>query len=103
MAMICIDEKLRQEYPNMPMVLPDMPVKRKLRRSSESLPRGGYLVLHLHDELVYEVNALDLNRVVRIIKEGMENAYSLDVPLPVKVKTGPAWGDLTEYNYETSN
>ncbi|KAK0079774.1 hypothetical protein PV326_008551 [Microctonus aethiopoides] len=103
MAMICIDEKLRQEYPNMPMVLPDMPVKRKLRRSSESLPRGGYLVLHLHDELVYEVNALDLNRVVRIIKEGMENAYSLDVPLPVKVKTGPAWGDLTEYIYDTSN
>ncbi|XP_034941066.1 DNA polymerase theta [Chelonus insularis] len=98
-AMILVDEKIRAAFEGMPMVLPDEPLKRKLRRSQDFLPRGAYLVLQLHDELLYEVNATDLNLVARIVKESMEQAHPLSVPLPVKIKSGPAWGDLTEYNF----
>lgn len=98
-AMVLIDERMRNEFIDMPMVLLDLPVKRKLRRSKDTLPRGGYLVLQLHDELIYEVNENDLPCVAKIIKESMENCCELSVPLPVKVKTGPAWGELKEYEF----
>ncbi|XP_044010406.1 DNA polymerase theta [Aphidius gifuensis] len=98
-AMVVIDERMRDEYSDMPMVLVDYPVKRKLRKSKDLIPRGGYLVLQLHDELIYEVNGHDLENVARIIKESMENCCQLSVPLPVKVKVGPAWGDLQEYKF----
>lgn len=98
-AMVLVDERMQREYPGMPMILPDILVKRKLRRSRELLPRGAYLVLQLHDELLYEINAMDLDNAARIIKESMEQAYELTVPLPVKVMTGQAWGDLVEYHF----
>lgn len=44
------------------------------------------------------MNALDLDRVAAIVKKSMETAYQLAVPLPVKIKVGPTWGSLTEYN-----
>ena len=44
------------------------------------------------------MNSNDLPRVAVIVKESMENAFKLSVPLPVKVKVGQAWGDLQEYN-----
>lgn len=83
----------------MPMVISDMPVKRKLQRSLESLNCVGYLVLYLYNKLVYEVNLFDLNRTMRIIEGDTEKAYSLDVSLPVQVKIGTVWSDLTEYNF----
>ena len=59
-------------------------------------PRGGYLVLQLHDELIYEVNSKDVKEVAAIIKNSMENAMKLPVKMPVKVKVGPSWGKLEE-------
>ena len=59
-------------------------------------PRGGYLVLQLHDELIYEVNEQDVNEVADIIKDSMEHAMELPVKMPVKVKVGPSWGKLQE-------
>lgn len=46
-----------------------------------------------------QVNAGDLKEVAVIIKESMEDVCQLTVPLPVKVRVGPAWGDLTEYKF----
>ncbi|XP_044589715.1 DNA polymerase theta-like [Cotesia glomerata] len=100
-AMILIDERLKKEFPDMLMVFSGTDAKRKLRRSRDTSPRGAYLVLQLHDELIYEVNAGDLEKVTIIIKESMEHACSLSVPLPVKVKVGSAWGELKEYEFET--
>lgn len=59
-------------------------------------PQGGYLVLQLHDELIYEVNKKDVKEVASIIKDSMENAMKLPVKMPVKVKVGPSWGKLEE-------
>ncbi|VDI52039.1 DNA polymerase theta [Mytilus galloprovincialis] len=59
---------------------------------------GGYLVLQLHDELIYEVCQDDMIPVAQIIQSEMENAMKLSVRLPVKVKAGPSWGKLEEIN-----
>ncbi|XP_048512661.1 DNA polymerase theta isoform X2 [Athalia rosae] len=95
-AMVLIDERLHSEYPDAPRVFSEMKT-RKLRSSKDCRQRGAYLVLQLHDELLYEVNAADLDRVAVIVKTSMEEAYQLYVPLPVKIKVGPTWGSLTEY------
>ena len=62
-------------------------------------PVGAYLVLNLHDELVYEVTREHLLSVARMIKLEMENVMQLSVMLPVKVKVGPSWGTLEEYQF----
>ncbi|KZC14173.1 DNA polymerase theta [Dufourea novaeangliae] len=80
-------------------IMPIVHSTRKLRSNSrEAQQRGAFLVLQLHDELLYEVNINDLRQVATIVKESMEQVCQLAVPLPVKLKVGPAWGDLSEYN-----
>ncbi|XP_023017282.2 DNA polymerase theta isoform X1 [Leptinotarsa decemlineata] len=61
---------------------------------TRSRPR---IVLHLHDELIYEVPTKYIGKVAKIIKKNMENSMVLSVPLPVKIKTGKSWGFLCEY------
>ena len=101
--MVTIDERMRCEFRNAPLVLPDAPIKQKLRSGSRApLPRGGYLILQMHDELLYEVNAADLQRVSRIVQEAMEDSCNLSVPLPVKIKIGQSWGELEEHQFKAS-
>ncbi|XP_076643351.1 DNA polymerase theta [Halictus rubicundus] len=98
-AMVNIEERMRFEFPTSTAIMPTVNLIRKLRSNSRDLlQRGGYLVLQIHDELLYEVNINDLRQVATIIKESMEQVCQLAVPLPIKLKVGPAWGDLTEYN-----
>ncbi|XP_062369010.1 DNA polymerase theta [Cinclus cinclus] len=58
--------------------------------------RGGFFILQLHDELLYEVAEDDVIQVAQIVKHEMENAIKLSVKLNVKVKIGPSWGDLQD-------
>jgi len=72
-------------------------------RNSRRFPGGGLysamdevrLVLQVHDELVYEVRKDLLPAVCKIVRECMEGAVTLRVPLQVKLSTGPAWGKLS--------
>ncbi|XP_053664088.1 DNA polymerase theta [Anopheles marshallii] len=54
------------------------------------------LVLHMHDELIYEVPRKQLPKVAKILKSSMENCAKLSVPLRVKLKAGPSWGTMQE-------
>ncbi|XP_075244842.1 DNA polymerase theta-like [Convolutriloba macropyga] len=56
------------------------------------------LVLHLHDEVIYETERKNLCEVVMIIREEMQSVLKnkLKVNLPVKVKSGESWGQLAE-------
>jgi len=56
--------------------------------------RGAYLVMQLHDELIYEVHKSDVERVNDIIREGMENCIEFAVKMKVKIRTGTNWGNL---------
>lgn len=57
----------------------------------ENQPR---LILQLHDELIYEVPENKQESFIRLLKHEMENTVRLNVPLPVKVKSGSRWGSL---------
>lgn len=54
------------------------------------------LVLHLHDELVYEVPADKVLKVAKVLKHSMENCIKLSIPLRVKMRMGRSWGELTD-------
>lgn len=88
--------------------------------------RGGFFILQLHDELIYEVAEEDVIQVIRktsliitftldykkssvvislivlflqvaqIMKREMESVVKLYVKLLVKVKVGPSWGKLQD-------
>ncbi len=49
------------------------------------------LILQIHDELIIDVVVDELEQVKKILKESMENAYNLDVPLVVDMKEGKSW------------
>jgi len=51
------------------------------------------LILQVHDELICEVPEKDAELVSSILKEEMENAVKLSVPLKADVKIGKSWFD----------
>lgn len=62
-------------------------------KSSKNRPK---LVLHLHDELLYEVPSKYLSAAAKILKKSMEECVNLSIPFPVKLKSGPSWGEMVE-------
>jgi DNA polymerase I len=53
------------------------------------------LLLQVHDELLLEVPRDEVARLVPALRETMEGALALDVPLTVDVKTGDDWESMT--------
>ena len=51
-------------------------------------------ILQIHDELIFEVNENIVSEFTDIMKNIMENAVSLSVPLLVNAETGDNWGQL---------
>ena len=49
------------------------------------------LILQVHDELIIEAHESELEEVTKLLKESMENAAELKVPLSVEVKSGLSW------------
>ena len=49
------------------------------------------LILQVHDELLIECPPEEESKVCRMLKECMENAVTLSVPLTVEVKCGDSW------------
>ena len=58
------------------------------------LQQGGFktkMLLQVHDELVFDVYKPELENMKKLIKEEMENAYKLSVPLDVEMDMGTNW------------
>ena len=53
------------------------------------------LCLQVHDELVLDVAKGDVDAVVSLVCDEMSDAYQLDVPLVVDVRTGRNWDEMT--------
>jgi DNA polymerase-1 len=49
------------------------------------------MILQVHDELCFDVPANELDTLKNIIKEKMEGAAKLAVPLKVDIGTGKNW------------
>ncbi len=61
----------------------------KVNKAVKSLPVS--LVLQIHDELLFEVEEKEVEKTSEIVKNTMENAVELDIPLTVSVSWGENW------------
>ena len=52
------------------------------------------LLLQIHDELIFEVPADEVEVMKALVKEALEGAVTLSVPLNVSISTGINWGEL---------
>lgn len=52
------------------------------------------MLLQIHDELIFDVPEEEVDEAVELIKNDMENAISLKVPLVVDFKKGYTWEEL---------
>jgi len=52
------------------------------------------MILQVHDELVFEVPPQEVSRLITLVKQEMEEAYQVDVPLKVDMQVGFNWYDL---------
>jgi len=51
------------------------------------------MLLQVHDELVFEVPAVELDEAAKLARAIMERAVTLDVPLAVDIKHGNNWAE----------
>ncbi len=73
-------------------------VKIAMIRLDERLRAGGFRarpLLQVHDELLLEVPRDEVDRLVPLLRDTMEGALPLDVPLTVDIKIGDDWESMT--------
>ncbi len=63
----------------------------KVYRELASHNMKSGMILQVHDELIIETFKDEKDQVEKILKNSMENAAKLDVPLLVEVKSGYSW------------
>ena len=69
----------------------DMIKKAMLRVHERLVGLRTRMVLQVHDELVFDVHRDELEQVQEIVREGMEQAVKLKVPVVVDMGHGPNW------------
>jgi DNA polymerase-1 len=73
-------------------------VKIAMIRLAARLDDEGFkarMLLQVHDELLLEVPRDEVDRLIPVLRETMEGALPLDVPLTVDVKVGTDWESMT--------
>jgi DNA polymerase-1 len=73
-------------------------VKIAMIRLADRLTAEGFtarMLLQVHDELLLEAPRDEVDRLVPVLREVMEGALPLDVPLTVDVKVGTDWESMT--------
>ncbi len=69
-------------------------IHRRLRTEGLS----AKMLLQIHDELIFEAPAAEIDGLAALVVEEMAGAHPLDVPLKVDVKVGPNWADAKPWN-----
>ncbi len=63
----------------------------RIDREIKQQALSAKMLLQIHDELVFECHPRELDRLIPIVKEGMEGAMSLSVPLVADIGYGKNW------------
>lgn len=74
-------------------------IKLAMIEIARRLPVEGFkakMILQVHDELLFEAPPKELARLGTLVKNCMESAHPLSVPLKVDLKAGPNWRDMKE-------
>lgn len=54
----------------------------------------GYLLLQVHDELIFECPESEKDDVMKRVKDTMENTTVLSVPIRASIESAHSWGDM---------
>ncbi|CAN5755825.1 DNA polymerase I [soil metagenome] len=74
-------------------------MKMSMIRAAGSIDRKklpARIIMQVHDELVIEVEESALLETALIVREAMENAFPISVPLLTELQSGPNWAELEE-------
>jgi DNA polymerase I len=52
------------------------------------------MLLQVHDELLFEAPEAEIEELDALVRETMESAFVMDVPLRVETKHGRSWGEM---------
>jgi len=72
-------------------------IKLAMIKISEQIKDEGLkskMILQIHDELLFDLPVAELNILTRLVKEKMEQAKKLDVPIKIDMKKGKNWLDM---------
>jgi DNA polymerase-1 len=72
----------------------------RIDRALEEAGLDATMLLQIHDELIFDVRRSQLGRVAALVREHMENAMTLSVPIEVTLKSGHNWYDVAPLDEE---
>jgi len=58
------------------------------------------MLLQVHDELIFEVPDAEVEKTMKVVKDVMEHALELSVPLVTEARLGSNWGELEKVDEE---
>ncbi len=72
-------------------------IKRAMLRLPAALAKAklsARMLLQVHDELVFECPTAEVTETARVVRQVMESAFKLDIPLGVEVRSGKNWEEM---------
>jgi DNA polymerase-1 len=78
-------------------------IKIAMVRLPEALRKAGLktqMLLQVHDELIFEVPDAEVEKAMKVVKDVMEHALELSVPLVTEARLGSNWGELEKVDEE---
>lgn len=81
-------------------------IKKAMIDTDKALRETGLnvkMIMQVHDELIFESSKADMHEAVEVIRNSMQNAFSLKVPLTVDVEAGLNWEQSHSIDAKTQN
>jgi DNA polymerase-1 len=66
----------------------------------EALSQAGLsaqMLLQIHDELLLELPEKELDATAKVVRQVMEEAVNLKIPLVIDLSAGPNWGEMSPW------
>ena len=58
------------------------------------------MIMTVHDELVFDVPVHEQEQMIKLVREHMQTAMKLSVPLTASLKIGPNWLEMSGVDKE---
>lgn len=68
----------------------------EVQKEIKSRGLNSRMILQVHDELIFDVPQVELDEMIQLVRNCMQEAVPLSVPLVVDMKVGPNWYDVKE-------
>ncbi|NMC45404.1 MAG: DNA polymerase I [Chloroflexi bacterium] len=66
----------------------------RLKPAIEKAQLKAKMLIQVHDELMLECSQAELDATIKLVKDIMEHAYKLDIPLSTDARYGSNWAEL---------